>query len=157
MLLGSSTALEPAGGAVFGEAGGAHSAEARAPWPEGCWFLAADLPQSKGGQKKKHDSNWTARLRRFAKFQPNIPPFASTPSPPPHAHHPLLSPLASADAPFPARTIVHCIFSRHPASIRRSQWPEARASRLEGRAPAVRRAPKEPRSSRATLPEPVFR
>lgn len=78
----------------------------------------------------------------------------STSSPPHHAHQPLLSPLASADSRIPSRRICN---HHHPVSIRQTQWPEARASHLEGRAPAVRRAPRDPRSNRATLPELVFR
>lgn len=57
-LLGSSTALEPARGAVLGRLGEAHSAEARAPWPEGCCSLQRTSPP-KAGRKKKHDSSWS--------------------------------------------------------------------------------------------------
>lgn len=115
-------------------------------------------PPQKVGRKKNVNS-WTARLRRFAKFLflPNKT-----------SHHLLdaITASARASASALARSPVQTphfqlelsfIANRHPASTRRSQWPEARASRLEARVPAVRRAPREQRSSRATLRAPGFR
>jgi hypothetical protein len=78
-------------------------------------FLAAGHAQAQGqdqGGKKKHDNDWTARLRRFAASLINFCHHASAldqtshlptaSSPPPHAHQPPLPLVASRN---PSRRI----------------------------------------------------
>lgn len=156
-----SSALSTMTEGLLEEVGGAHSAETRTGATQ---YSEANRHQKAVPCSEKKNLNMPATgppacvdLLNFCHHTNtglNQTSHFSTSSPLNHAHQPLLSPLASADTRIPSRHISNYY---HPVSIRQTQWPEARASHLEGRAPAVRRAPRDPRSSRATRPELDFR
>jgi hypothetical protein len=142
----------------FGEVGGAHSAESSARHGQKAAGVPCSGPPPQSHRRAEKKNMTTAGPPACV----DLPNFYQTSHHLLRHHHRLHTRINLCSRLSPVQTLhfqlePSCIFSRHPASIRRSQWPEARASHLEGRAPAVRRAPREPRSSRATLPEPVFR